>query len=88
MGSSLSLTVHLLFAFGLVFELPTISFILTRLGVINDHFLREYRKYALVVIFIAAAILTPPDVFTQLLMAGPLLILYEISIWVSRIARD
>ncbi|MGA1598752.1 MAG: twin-arginine translocase subunit TatC [bacterium] len=88
MGSYLSLTVHLLFAFGLVFELPTISFILTRLGVINDHFLREYRKYALVVIFIAAAILTPPDVFTQLLMAGPLLILYEISIWVSRMARD
>lgn len=83
MSSYLSLTVHLLFAFGLVFELPTISFILTKLGIIDAEWLRRNRKYSLVVIFIAAAILTPPDVFTQTLMAGPLIFLYELSIFVS-----
>jgi len=86
MASYLSLTIHLLFAFGLIFELPTVSFILTRLGIINATWLRENRKYSLVVIFIAAAVLTPPDVFTQTLMAGPLIILYEISILVSKMA--
>lgn len=85
MSSYLSLTVHLLFAFGLVFELPTITFILTRLGIIDADWLKTNRKYSLVVIFIGAAILTPPDVFTQTLMAGPLIILYEISIWVARL---
>ena len=87
MASYLSLTIHLLFAFGLIFELPTVSFILTRLGIINAAWLRENRKYSLVVIFIAAAVLTPPDVFTQTLMAGPLIILYEISILVSKMAE-
>ena len=86
MASYLSLTIHLLFAFGLIFELPTVSFILTRLGIINAAWLRENRKYSLVVIFITAAVLTPPDVFTQTLMAGPLIILYEISIFVSKMA--
>ena len=86
MASYLSLTVHLLFAFGLIFELPTVSFILTRMGIINASWLRSNRKYSLVVIFITAAILTPPDVFTQTLMAGPLIILYEISIIVSQMA--
>jgi len=86
MASYLSLTIHLLFAFGLVFELPTISFILTKFGLINANWLRRNRKYSLVVIFIAAAVLTPPDVFTQTLMAGPLIILYELSIFVSIIA--
>ena len=86
MASYLSLTIHLLFAFGLVFELPTISFILKRMGIINSDWLRRNRKYSLVVIFIGAAILTPPDVFTQALMAGPLIILYEISIIVSKFA--
>ena len=88
MASYLSLTIHLLFAFGLIFELPTISFILTRMGIINASWLRRNRKYSLVVIFITAAILTPPDVFTQTLMAGPLLILYEVSIFVSHIASS
>ena len=83
MASYLSLTIHLLFAFGFVFEMPTVTFILTRLGIIDADWLRNNRKYSLVVIFIGAAILTPPDVFTQTLMAGPLIILYEISIWVA-----
>ena len=88
MASYLSLTIHLLFAFGLVFELPTISFILTKLGILNATWLRTNRKYSLVVIFIGAAVLTPPDVFTQTLMAGPLIILYEISILVSQISGN
>ncbi len=87
MASYLSLTIHLLFAFGLVFELPTVAFILTRLGIIDAAWLRRNRKYALVIIFIGAAVLTPPDVFTQTLMAGPLIILYEISVFVSWMAR-
>ncbi len=87
MASYLSLTIHLLFAFGLIFELPTVSFILTRIGIINASWLRKNRKYSLVVIFITAAILTPPDVFTQTLMAGPLIILYEVSIFVSLMAH-
>jgi sec-independent protein translocase protein TatC len=86
MASYLSLTIHLLFAFGLIFELPTVSFILTRFGIVNADWLRKNRKYSLVAIFIAAAILTPPDIFTQTLMAGPLIILYEISIIVSQMA--
>ena len=86
MASYLSLTIHLLFAFGLIFELPTVSFILTRFGIVNAAWLRKNRKYSLVAIFIAAAILTPPDIFTQTLMAGPLIILYEISIIVSQMA--
>ena len=57
MASYLSLTIHLLFAFGLVFELPTVSFILTRFGIVNADWLRKNRKYSLVVIFIAAAVL-------------------------------
>ena len=86
MARYLSLTIHLLFAFGLIFELPTVSFILTRFGIVNADWLRKNRKYSLVIIFIAAAVLTPPDVFTQTLMAGPLIILYEISILVSQMA--
>ena len=88
MRSYLSITIHLLFAFGLVFELPTISFILTKLGLIDYKWLKNNRKYALVVIFIVAAIITPPDIFTQTLMAGPLIILYEISVLVSMFARS
>lgn len=83
MGAYLSLTIRILFAFGIIFELPIVSFFLTRLGVIDAPFLRKNRKYAIIVVFVVAAILTPPDIFTQGLMAGPLLILYEISIFVS-----
>ena len=83
MGAYLSLTIRLLFVFGLIFELPIISFFLTRLGVIDAAWLKKNRKYALIAIFVVAAILTPPDVFTQTLMAGPLIVLYEVSIWVS-----
>jgi sec-independent protein translocase protein TatC len=70
-------------ATGVVFELPIVAFFLTKIGIITPAFMRKYRKHAIVVIFIVAAIITPPDVFSQTLVAIPLLILYEISIFVS-----
>ncbi len=85
MKEYISFTSKFLFAFGIVFELPLFSLVLSKLGIINARMLRTYRKYAILVIFIIAAILTPPDVLTQIMMAGPLIVLYEISILVSRI---
>jgi sec-independent protein translocase protein TatC len=70
-------------ATGLVFELPIIAFFLTKIGVITPTFMRKYRKHSIVVIFIVAAIITPPDVFSQALVSIPLLLLYEVSIIIS-----
>lgn len=70
-------------ATGLVFELPIVAYFLTRIGIVTPDFMRKYRKHSIVVIFILAAIITPPDVFSQMLVSIPLLILYEISIFVS-----
>jgi sec-independent protein translocase protein TatC len=70
-------------ATGLVFELPIIAFFLTKIGIVTPAFMRKYRKHAIVVIFIVAAIITPPDVFSQMLVSIPLLLLYEVSILVS-----
>ncbi len=73
---------------GLIFELPVISFFLSRVGILGPKFMREYRRYAIVVILIIAAIITPPDWVSQLLVAAPLLLLYEVSIGVSaRVVR-
>jgi sec-independent protein translocase protein TatC len=83
----LSFTLRMVFVFGLVFELPLISLLLTRMGLLTPEWLSKYRRYAIVIIFVVAAILTPPDAFTQILLAVPLLILYEISVIVSRVAR-
>lgn len=71
-------------ATGLVFELPIITFFLTKVGLITPSFLKKYRKHAIVVIFIIAAIITPPDVFSQTLVAIPLLALYEVGIVISK----
>jgi sec-independent protein translocase protein TatC len=71
-------------ATGLVFELPIVAFFLTKIGVITPEFMKKYRKHSIVVIFIMSAIITPPDVFSQSLVAIPLLLLYEISIVISR----
>jgi sec-independent protein translocase protein TatC len=70
-------------ATGLIFELPIVTFFLTKIGIVTPTFMRKYRKHAIVVIFIIAAIITPPDVFSQTLVAIPLLILYEVSILIS-----
>ena len=82
-----SFSIKLLFAFGLVFELPVVIFFLTKLGVVTPDILKRKRKYAILLTFVLAAILTPPDVITQCMMAGPLIILYEFGILVSRLAK-
>ncbi|MBC6443886.1 MAG: twin-arginine translocase subunit TatC [Alphaproteobacteria bacterium GM202ARS2] len=85
----LSLTMTLLFAFGCAFLLPVLLALCARAGFIDAAWLRQKRRYAIIVAFIAAAVLTPPDIISQILLAIPLLVLYEISIliispWRSR----
>ncbi|MFT4571726.1 MAG: sec-independent protein translocase protein TatC [Hyphomicrobiaceae bacterium] len=80
----LSFVSRLLLAFGITFEMPVTTFFLARAGLITDRTLIHYGRYAVVGIFVLAAILTPPDVVSQTLMAGPLLCLYVISIFVAR----
>jgi len=77
----LSLVMKLIFAFGLSFQLPIALSLLARIGLVDSQFLKERRKYVVVIIFTAAAILTPPDPVTQIGLAIPLLILYELSIF-------
>jgi sec-independent protein translocase protein TatC len=80
-----SLASKLLLAFGVVFELPLFVFFLTKMGLVNDKFLIKNFKYAVLLLFSISAILTPPDVVTQLMMAGPLMCLYGVSIIVARV---
>ncbi|WP_143753395.1 twin-arginine translocase subunit TatC [Dethiobacter alkaliphilus] len=84
-SSYISYTLGLVIGFGLVFEMPVAVMILTRLGVISAGFLAANRMYAAAVIFVAAAIFTPPDVISQLMMAIPMLGLYEVSILFARV---
>ncbi len=81
--SYLKLTTSLVFGTGLIFQLPILVYFLAKIGLISSAFLRKYRKHAFVVNLIVAAILTPPDVTSQLLVALPILLLYEISIIVA-----
>ncbi len=78
----LSFSMKLLIAFGVIFELPIFMFFLARIGMVDSKILRKKRKYAILLVFVTAALFTPPDVVTQCLMALPLMLLYEISIWV------
>jgi sec-independent protein translocase protein TatC len=81
----LSFATKLLVAFGLVFEMPLVTYFLARIGIITHRTLAKNRRYFIVMAFLASAALTPPDVVTQMLMAGPILILFEISVFVARI---
>ena len=85
MREYLSFSSKLLLAFGLVFELPLIITFLAKLGIVSVDFLKKNRKYAILLFFAGAAMLTPPDVVTQIMMALPLMVLYEISILGARV---
>ena len=88
MREYLSFALKLLLAFGVSFELPVFIFFMTKLGIVNSRMLSKQRRYAILVIFIMAAVLTPsPDVFTQCIMAIPLMVLYELSIFVAKWAE-
>ena len=73
--------------FGISFELPVVTFFLARIGLVTDKTLKDYFKYAIVFIFILAAILTPPDILSQFLMAIPLTILYGLSIIIAKMVN-
>jgi sec-independent protein translocase protein TatC len=83
----MSIIISVMLAAGLIFELPMISFFLTKLGILTPGFMRKYRKHAIVVIMVAAAILTPgTDPVSQIMLAIPLVLLYEISIFISKLS--
>ena len=83
-GEYVSFFTKLLLGFGLAFELPVITFFLAALGLVTDKTLKDFFKYALILIFLIAALLTPPDLLTQFLMAGPMILLYGISILIAK----
>jgi len=72
-------------ASGLIFELPIIIYFLTKVGLVTPEFLKKYRKYALVIVLILSAIITPPDIASQVIVAIPILILYQVSIYISKV---
>jgi len=79
----ISFIIRLLLIFGVVFQLPIMSYFLSKMGIISPVFMRKYRRHSIVVIFVMAALFTPPDPFTQVMLAIPLILLYEISIYIS-----
>jgi sec-independent protein translocase protein TatC len=85
----LSLIMTLIFSFGLVFQLPVVTSLMTRVGMLSSKGLAEKRKWAIVIAFVVAAVLTPPDPMSQIGLAIPTILLYEVSIWAARlIERD
>ena len=83
--SYISLVRSSVLASGFIFELPIIMYFLTKMGLVTPDFLKKYRKLALVLVLLLAAIITPPDIISQIIVAIPVLILYEISIFISKI---
>ncbi len=83
-GEYVSFFTKLILGFGLAFEMPVITFVLAMMGLVTDRTLKDFFRYALVVIFLVSALLTPPDVLTQFLMAGPMILLYGLSIMIAK----
>jgi len=86
-GEYVGFFTKLILGFGLAFELPVITFFLASIGLVTDKTLKEFFRYALVVIFLVSALLTPPDVLTQFLMAGPMILLYALSIFIAKVVN-
>ena len=84
-GSYISLVRATSLASGIIFELPIIIYFLTKVGLVTPESLKKYRKYALVIVLIVAAVITPPDIASQVIVAIPILILYQVSIYISKI---
>jgi len=84
-GKYVNFFTKLLFGFGVAFELPVITFFLAKIGLVDDRSMKSFFKYAVILIFVFSALLTPPDVLTQFLMAGPLIFLYGVSIYIAKI---
>lgn len=84
LSSYISTITSVTFASGVIFELPVIILFLSKAGIVTAAFMRKYRRHSYIVLLILAAIITPPDVFSQLLVCVPLVILYEISVFISR----
>lgn len=85
LDSYISLVRTSVLACGIVFELPILMYILTKIGLVTPEILRKYRKYALIVVLILSAVITPPDIVSQIIVAIPIVILYEVSIYISKI---
>jgi len=83
----LSLIMTLIFSFGLVFQLPVVTSLMTRVGMLSSQGLVDKRRWAIVIAFVVAAILTPPDPMSQIGLALPTIILYEVAIWTSRMSE-
>ena len=82
-NSYISMVVSIVLSSGVVFLLPIISYSLSRVGILTPSFMKKYRKHAIVVLFLLSAIITPPDIFSQFMVAIPLVLLYEVSIFIS-----
>ncbi len=86
-GSYVDFVIRIMLAFGLVFELPLVIYFLVRLGIVTPEFLRSKRRYAIIIFLILSAVISPPDIFTMVVLAIPLTVLYELSILIAVIAR-
>jgi sec-independent protein translocase protein TatC len=84
-GSYIALLRSSVLASGLIFELPIVMYFLTKMGLITPDFLKTYRKHALVLVLILSAVITPPDIVSQIIVAVPILLLYEVSIFISKV---
>ena len=87
MGEYLSLMMRFIFAFGLAFQLPVVLGLLAKVNIVTHESLKKFRKYAIVIAFLSAAFLTPPDPFSQISLALPIIILYEISIFIAKMIQ-
>ena len=84
-GSYISIIKSSVLASGIMFELPIIIYFLTKMGLVTPNFLRKYRKHAIVIVLILAAVVTPPDVISQIIVTIPIVVLYELSIFIAKV---